>query len=84
VTDEDVWGRAAALINELHRHTTNLNAASVKAKLAQIMERRNQIAHHADLEAGQLKRRHPIDAPAATDAVDWIERIALAIAAVLS
>jgi hypothetical protein len=84
VTDEDVWGAAAALINAWHHHATNLNANALKVRLSQVMERRNQIAHHADLEDGHLKQRHPIDAPAVTDAVDWIERIALAIATVLA
>ncbi|WP_435241799.1 hypothetical protein [Streptomyces cucumeris] len=46
-------------------------------------ERRNRIAHDADLLDGQLKRRREISDADVTDAIDWIERIALAIATVL-
>jgi restriction system protein len=45
--------------------------------------RRTRIAHDADLLDGDLKRRRPITDADVTDAVDWIERIALAIAMVL-
>ncbi|WP_327383253.1 MULTISPECIES: hypothetical protein [unclassified Streptomyces] len=48
-----------------------------------ITDRRNKIAHDADLLDGDLKRRRPISDADVTDAIDWIERIALAIAKVL-
>lgn len=83
ITDEDVWGKAAAKLNEWNHGATNLDAARLKSRLSAIVERRNQIAHAADLEDGHLKQRHPIDAATTTDAVDWIERIAIAIATVL-
>lgn len=83
VTDEDVWGKTAAKLNEWNHGATNLDAARLKSRLSAIVERRNQIAHAADLEDGHLKRRHPIDGATTTDAVDWIERIAIAIATIL-
>ncbi|MEV7860149.1 hypothetical protein AB0O86_15255 [Streptomyces hirsutus] len=49
----------------------------------EITQRRNKIAHDADLVDGDLKQHRPIDEAAVTDAIDWIERIAPAIAHVL-
>jgi len=83
VTDEDVWGKSAAKLNEWNHGATNLDATRLKSRLSAIVERRNQIAHAADLEDGHLKRRHAIDSATTTDAVDWIERIAIAIVTVL-
>jgi hypothetical protein len=42
--------------------------------------RGNRIAHDADLIDGDLKQRRPVDEAGVTDAIDWIERIALALA----
>jgi len=49
----------------------------------EITQRRNKIAHDADLIDGDLKQRRPINEADVNDAIDWIERIALAIAHVL-
>jgi len=46
--------------------------------LLEITQRRNKIAHDADLIDGDLKQRRPIDEAEVTDVIDWIERIALA------
>ncbi|MFH9615009.1 hypothetical protein ACH4MM_15000 [Streptomyces pratensis] len=48
-----------------------------------ITDRRNQIAHDADLVDGDLEQRRPIDEHDVTDAIKWIDRIALAVAHVL-
>ncbi|KAF4410971.1 hypothetical protein [Streptomyces lycii] len=80
----DLWGRAAQQINEWHRGRVSYNGRSLRAKFSEIVERRNKIAHYADLEDGDLGRRRPVTAADASDAVDWIERIALAIAKVLA
>jgi len=83
VTEEDIWGKAAIQINEWNRGRTSMTGQTLKQQYISITDRRNRIAHDADLEDGDLKRRRPISDADATDAVDWIERIALAIAKVL-
>ncbi|MEV3856300.1 hypothetical protein AB0J38_18490 [Streptomyces sp. NPDC050095] len=57
--------------------------SSPDGPLAQIANRRNKIAHEAGPEDGDLKQRRAIIDADVTDAIDWIERIALAIAKVL-
>jgi restriction system protein len=83
VTEEDVWGKAAVQINQWNHGRTSMTAQSVKAQYIAITERRNKIAHEADLLDGHLKRRRPIAEAEASDAIGWIERIALAIATTL-
>ncbi|MGW7364055.1 hypothetical protein ACWGI8_11645 [Streptomyces sp. NPDC054841] len=63
-----------------------MNAQTLKQQYNSITDRRNRIAHDADLLDSDLKRRRPISDADVTDAIDWIERIeriALAIAKVL-
>jgi restriction system protein len=83
VSEEDIWAKAAAKLNEWNHGRTSMNAQALKQQYNSITERRNKIAHDADLLDGDLKRRRPISDAEATDAIDWIERIALAIAHVL-
>ncbi|MFE5663310.1 hypothetical protein ACFQ7W_05130 [Streptomyces niveus] len=83
VTDEDLWSKGAEQINEWHRHRTNYSAQSLKQQFSAIIQRRNLIAHYADLEDGDLKRRRPITEAETSDALNWLERVALAFAAVL-
>jgi restriction system protein len=56
---------------------------TLKKQYQTITERRNKIAHESDLLAGDLKKRRAISDADATDAIDWVERIALAIATTL-
>ncbi|MFE3737900.1 hypothetical protein [Streptomyces sp. NPDC059134] len=83
VSDEDLWSEAAKKINAWHHHRTHYSAQSLKQQYSAIINRRNLIAHTADLEDGDLKRRRPISEAEATDALDWLERVALSFAAVL-
>ena len=83
VTEEDIWGKAAVQINEWNHGRTSMTGQTLKQQYISITDRRNRIAHDADLEDGHLKQRRAISDADATDAVDWIERIALAIAKVL-
>jgi hypothetical protein len=83
VSEEDIWAKAAVLINEWHHGRTAYTAQSLKQRYIAITDRRNRIAHDADLLDGDLKRRRPISDADVIGAVDWIERIALAIAKVL-
>ncbi|WP_230195285.1 HEPN domain-containing protein [Streptomyces coriariae] len=83
VTEEDIWAKAAVQLNEWNHGRTSMNAQTLKQKYNSITDRRNRIAHDADLLDGDLKHRRPISDADVTDAIDWIERIALAIATVL-
>jgi hypothetical protein len=83
VTEEDIWAKAAVQLNQWNHDRTSLNAQSLKQQYIFITDRRNRIAHDADLLDGDLKRRREISDADVTDAIDWIERIARAIATVL-
>ncbi|ONK12038.1 hypothetical protein [Streptomyces sp. MP131-18] len=83
VTEDDVWGKAAAEINTWSHNRTAFTGQKLKQRYVEITERRNKIAHDADLLDGDLKRRRPITEAEVTDAINWIERIALAIATAL-
>ena len=79
-----VWFLAAGWINtSFFQGRTSLNEKTLRSRYLEITQRRNKIAHDADLIDGDLKQRRPIDEAGVNDAIDWIERIALAIAHVL-
>ncbi|MDT0443596.1 hypothetical protein [Streptomyces johnsoniae] len=83
VTEDDVWGKAAVEINAWSHNRTSFTGQKLKQRYVEITDRRNKIAHDADLLDGDLKRRRPITEAEVTDAINWIERIALAIATAL-
>ncbi|MBB5111951.1 restriction system protein [Micromonospora echinospora] len=83
VTEENVWASAAVQINEWNHGRTAMTEQTLKKQYMAITERRNKIAHEADLLDGDLKQRRSITDADATDAIDWIERIAAAIAWVI-
>ncbi|MFE9498653.1 hypothetical protein [Streptomyces collinus] len=84
VTERKVWYEVAGCVNkEFFQGRTTLNEKALRSRYLEITQRRNKIAHDADLIDGDLHQRHPIDAAEVTDAIEWIERIALAIAHVL-
>ncbi|MFI1834714.1 hypothetical protein [Streptomyces olivaceoviridis] len=84
VTEKKVWFEAAGCINQhFFQGRTTFNEKKLRGRYLEITQRRNKIAHDADLIDGDLKQRRPIDEAEVTDAIDWIERIALAIAYVL-
>lgn len=83
VTGDNIWAKAADQINQWNYGRTAMTDQSLKKQYTAITERRNKIAHEADLVDGQHKQRCAITAADAKDAIDWIERIALAIATVL-
>lgn len=83
VTDTDLWEAVAAQLNDWNHQRTNYNSQKVRKQFGQVVERRNKIAHHADLEDGHLQQRRAITPAQTHDAVDWLERIVLAIAKVL-
>lgn len=83
VTEKNIWQGAAAQINTWQGGRTAYTDKTLKAQFMSITTRRNKIAHDADLVAGDLKQRRPITEPDVTDAINWIDRIALAMAHVL-
>ncbi|WP_018635951.1 hypothetical protein [Parafrankia elaeagni] len=83
VTEENVWARAAAQINEWNHGRTAMTDQGLKKQYIGITERRNKIAHDADLVDGDLEKRRDITDADVSDAIDWLERIARAIATVL-
>ncbi|MBT2480860.1 hypothetical protein [Streptomyces sp. ISL-94] len=82
-TEENIWAKAAAQLNEWNHGRTSMTEQTLKKQYISITERRNKIAHYSDLIDGSLKQRRPISDADVTDAIDWVERIALAIAKVL-
>lgn len=61
-----------------------MNPQIVRETLAMIINRRNQIAHEADMNPSFPSSRWPIDHRIVTDSVDFIDRVAQAIHDVVS
>ncbi|GAB2589970.1 hypothetical protein GCM10027168_23730 [Streptomyces capparidis] len=80
VTDVKVWREAAKWVNRWSQYRTSYDEKRLRGKYILLLRRRNQIAHDADLIDGDLKQRRPIGEADVTDALNWIERIALALA----
>jgi hypothetical protein len=57
----------------------NLSASDVKTRLALVVDRRNKIAHEADLDPSNPSFRWPIDARTSAETVKFIEELGLAI-----
>lgn len=66
-----LWNEVAS---ELHR-----DVATVKVELKAIVDRRNKIAHEADVDPTSPERRWPISDTMAASAVDYIEQVVEAI-----
>jgi hypothetical protein len=69
-----LWDAAAARLG--------LSAADMKTRLQAIVDRRNKIAHEADLDPTLPGATWPIDEVLVNEAVDFIEQVGEAIAAV--
>lgn len=80
VTDVKVWREAAKWINRWSQYRTSYDEKRLRGQYILLLRRRNQIAHDADLIDGDLKQRRPISEADVADALNWIERIALALA----
>lgn len=57
----------------------NLTAKDVKLRVEMIVDRRNKIAHEADMDPANPGFRWPINQQMASDALDEIERVAEAV-----
>lgn len=75
ITDRKVW-------NEIASHL-NVSTPDAKARLRLIVERRNKIAHEADMDPTAPGMRWPIDAPIARGAIDFVSDLADILARVI-
>ena len=71
VSPVKLWEEVAALRSE--------EATSTKARLGAIVDRRNKIAHEADMDPTNPGERWPIDATLTTDAIDFVGHVGRAI-----
>ena len=71
VSTVDLWQAVALRRNE--------DVKATKAQLGAIVDRRNKIAHEADLDPGNPGERWPIDRPLVEEAIDFIESTIRAI-----
>lgn len=55
----------------------------VRARLVEIVNRRNKIAHEYDEDPANSPAKQPIDAATVIQTLDWIEQLAAAILVVL-
>lgn len=61
----------------------NTDDKEVKEELRNIVDRRNKIAHEADMSQSPYEDLIPIDRQMVTDAVNFLERVVEAIHAVI-
>jgi hypothetical protein len=76
ISGKKLWTEVGALLGTA--------ADDAKAQLSAIVDRRNKIAHEADLDPSFPATRWPITKADAQDASDYIERIVDAIDSVIS
>lgn len=79
---KQVWAGIAEGISAQYGYDTSLTAEQAKHEHRQIVDRRNEIAHAADLDPATNERR-PMSATEAYDAVIWIKHLAQAVEAVM-
>lgn len=75
ISDTNLWTEVA--------HTLGMNSQDIRTRLDLISNRRNQIAHEADMDPSYPNRRWPIDAQMVDTSVDFIEQITEAMYAVV-
>lgn len=78
-----LWDRIASVLDENSALGERLTGKDVRQHLDTIVERRNKIAHEYDEDPDAQHGKRPIDAASATATIDWIERLAAALLAVL-
>jgi hypothetical protein len=72
-----IWSEVAQILGAPH------SADTVKARQTEIADRRNKIAHEADIDP-LMKDRRPISADETGTVVDWIADLAKALAKVMA
>ncbi len=75
VSPIDLWPTVAASLGK--------GAQDVKSQLRLIVERRNKIAHEADIDPSYPGSRWPIDKPSVDEVIAFIESVGIAIVSVI-
>ena len=83
VTGDDVWEPVAAVMRAADSAWRSLGAGELRRRLDDVIERRNQIAHGADLLADGSGGKRPIDASSIEAAIALIAQFVLALDEVL-
>ena len=71
ISDYKIWNEVGARIG--------MDAGAVKIQLKLIVDRRNKIAHEADMDPSAPGARWPIDEIMTKDSIDYVEKVAHAI-----
>ncbi len=71
ISDQKIWNEVGGRIG--------MDAGAVKMEFKLIVDRRNKIAHEADMDPSAPGARWPIDEALTKDAIDYIEKVAHAI-----
>ena len=71
ISDKSIWDEVGTLLNQ--------NPHAVTGYLNLIVDRRNKIAHEADMEPNSQSSRWPIDEVTVNEAVDFLRSLGLAI-----
>lgn len=83
VSDHDVWEPVAAVMRATDPAWRSVGAGELRGRLDAVIERRNQIAHGADLLTDGSGGKRPIDAPSIDAAIILIAQFVLALDEVL-
>jgi hypothetical protein len=75
VSEVRLWDEVGSIMS--------MRAADIRERLSLIVDRRNMIAHEADMNPSPYEDRYPIDRVEVTDSVDFVEQVAHAIFAAL-
>jgi hypothetical protein len=78
-----LWQRVANVLTERAADDVRFNSEQVRARLREVVFRRNKIAHEYDEDPNNAPNKRPIDAAAATQAIEWIRQVAEGILVVL-
>jgi restriction system protein len=78
-----MWDNVAGVLSEQLEGIPVMTGSDVQRKLANIVMRRNKIAHESDDDPDSSPLKRSIDVSAVTETIDWIEQLAAAIAEVL-
>ena len=80
---KDLWNKVATVFSERADEGDAATGSDVRRKLAEIVHRRNKIAHEYDQDPDKPSAKLAIDAAVVTQSIDWIEQMAAAILVVL-
>lgn len=73
---KDLWGTVAKVLSERAEEGAMVGGPDVRARLVEIVNRRNKIAHEYDEDPANSPAKQPIDAATVIQTLDWIEQLA--------